>query len=81
MKDTLSPCNWVKFPWAFHQAEQVVIILVEMIIKRCDLLLWLFQRCNLNLGECGAVQQIWTKPYRAMIAMSVIVDRGIEKMA
>ncbi|KAJ7427367.1 hypothetical protein WISP_07736 [Willisornis vidua] len=34
MKDTLSSCNWVKFPWVFHQAEEVVIILVEMIIKR-----------------------------------------------
>jgi len=62
LKDTLSSCNRVKFPWVFHQAEEVVIILVEMIIKRRDLLLQLFQRCDLNLGECGAVKQTWTKP-------------------
>lgn len=68
MKDTLSPRNWEEFPWVFHQAEQVVIILVEMIIKRCDLLLRLFLRCRLNLGERGAVKQTWTKPCGAVSA-------------
>lgn len=61
MKDTLSSCNQVKFPWVFHQAEEIVIILVEMIIKRCDLVLPLFQRCHSNLEDCSAAKQTRTK--------------------
>lgn len=68
VKDTLSSCNRMKFPWVFHEAEEVVIILVEMIIKRCDLLLQLFQRCHLNLGEWGALKQTWTKPKKIVRA-------------
>lgn len=68
MKGMLSSCNQVTFPWVFHQAEEVVIILVEMIIKRCDLLLQLFQRCHLNLGECSALKQTWAKPNKIVHA-------------